>query len=360
MGALRRPSLLAPFRRRRKEFYVNARAVIERSGPHGREVLLQRRVKPGQPRRLEFPGGQLDPFEGITDALTREVREETGLTVGGYLTDLHGTVTVTPAAEVECLTPSFVYQTRRGPVDSVGFFFRVQASGDLTEQGDGAAGHEWVALGEVRRRFQDAPDTFDWLTQAALRHLLTHDWAGHAGPDGSREEVLEPGTLMLVRHARATGQEPGAPLTPDGEAAAQALASSLAGLGVTRIVSSPWVRAAATARPLADRLGLPLRTDERLTERVLSGVPRADWRERLRDSFADDSLCLPGGESGAAARARVQAVLADARDPAGVTVVVTHGNLLALALGLGFGEWAALHNPDVWTLHTGTPQRWPA
>lgn len=79
--------------------------------------------------------------------------------------------------------PSFVYQTRRGPVDSVGFFFRVQASGDLTERGDGAAGHEWVPLGEVRRRFQDAPDTFDWLTQAALRHLLTHDWAGHDEPE---------------------------------------------------------------------------------------------------------------------------------------------------------------------------------
>ncbi|BBN94642.1 hypothetical protein DEIGR_101888 [Deinococcus grandis] len=169
--------------RRRKDFYVNARAVIERSGPHGREVLLQRRVKPGQPRRLEFPGGQLDPFEGITDALTREVREETGLTVSDYLTDLRGTTTGTPAAEVECLTPSFVYQTRRGPVDSVGFFFRVQASGDLTERGDGAAGHEWVPLGEVRRRFQDAPDTFDWLTQAALRHLLTHDWAGHDEPE---------------------------------------------------------------------------------------------------------------------------------------------------------------------------------
>lgn len=166
---------------------------------------------------------------------------------------------------------------------------------------------------------------------------------------------VKPGTLLLVRHARATGQEPHAPLTPDGEAAAQALASSLAGLGVTRIVSSPWVRAAATARPLADRLGLPVTTDERLTERMLSGASRADWRERLRDSFADDTLCLPGGESGAAARARIQAALADARDPAGVTVVVTHGNLLALALGLGFGDWAALRNPDVWATRPDGP-----
>lgn len=31
-----------------------------------------------------------------------------------------------------------------------------------------------------------------------------------------------------------------------------------------------------------------------------------------------------------------------------MTVVVTHGNLLALLLGLGHDGWAALRNPDVW------------
>ena len=56
---------------RKKDFYVNARAVIERDGEHGREVLLQVRAKPGQPRTLELPGGQLDPFESILAALRR-------------------------------------------------------------------------------------------------------------------------------------------------------------------------------------------------------------------------------------------------------------------------------------------------
>lgn len=165
---------------------------------------------------------------------------------------------------------------------------------------------------------------------------------------------LPPGTLVLVRHARATGQEPGAALTPEGEAGAAALVPALRGLGVTRIVSSPWRRAADTTAPLAAALGLPVTPDERLTERVLSPGPRADWPERLRDSFADDTLALPGGESGAAARGRGQAALDAHRDPAGVTVVVTHGNLLALLLGLEFGAWAALRNPDVWVCHPGS------
>lgn len=170
--------------------------------------------------------------------------------------------------------------------------------------------------------------------------------------------LLPPGTLLLVRHARAAGQAPAAALTPEGELGAAALIPALSGLGVTRIVSSPWRRAVDTAAPLAANLGLTVTPDDRLTERVLTGAPRADWPDRLRDSFADDTLTLPGGESGLAARARGRAALDAHRDPAGVTVVVTHGNLLALLLGLDFGGWAALRNPDVWVWSpNSTPTR---
>jgi len=159
---------------RQARFYVNARAIIEREGTGGTEVLMQRREKPGQPRRLEFPGGQLEPYEGIVDALRREVHEETGLTVTALLDDANRTVNDAPGGQVECLTPSFVYQTTRGPVDSVGFFFRVRAQGELTRQGDGAGEHQWLPLTELRRRFEVGPDDFDWLTQGALRFYLRH------------------------------------------------------------------------------------------------------------------------------------------------------------------------------------------
>ncbi|PTA69425.1 hypothetical protein C8263_02560 [Deinococcus arcticus] len=93
---------------------------------------------------------------------------------------------------------------------------------------------------------------------------------------------MPPGTLLLVRHAKAAGQAPAAPLTPAGQAAAQQLAGRLMALGVTRIVSSPWERAVDTAQPLADGLGLPVHTDPRLTERVLTGHPVSWWRGALR------------------------------------------------------------------------------
>jgi 2,3-bisphosphoglycerate-dependent phosphoglycerate mutase len=176
-------------------------------------------------------------------------------------------------------------------------------------------------------------------------------------------------TVYLVRHCRASGQEPEAGLTAEGEAQAERLADFLAPLGVERIVSSPFARALASIEPLARRMGLAVETDERLAERVLCGAPRADWREQLRASFEDLDLCLPGGESSRAAMARGRAALEHAaRTGASMVVVVSHGNLLALLMRsfdgqFGFDEWARLGNPDVFRLELGEGSRisqvWP-
>ncbi|MFC4637069.1 NUDIX domain-containing protein [Deinococcus hohokamensis] len=157
---------------RRPALYVNARAIIERGQGPEREVLLQLRARRGEPRTLELPGGQVDPFEGIVQALCREVQEETGLTVSTFLDELNEVRGEGADTAVECLTPSFVYQTLRGPVDSVGFFFRVEAQGELTRRGDDAEGHEWITLPELRQRSRQHPETFNWLTRGVLPFYL--------------------------------------------------------------------------------------------------------------------------------------------------------------------------------------------
>jgi 2,3-bisphosphoglycerate-dependent phosphoglycerate mutase len=169
--------------------------------------------------------------------------------------------------------------------------------------------------------------------------------------------------LYVVRHCQAEGQEPSASLTERGKQQAEALCAFLTDFDVNRIVSSPFARAIESIRPLSVRLGIPVETDQRLVERTLSTVPLADWREQLRVSFQDLDRGIGGGESSQVAMQRASAVLADILShPAEHTVVVTHGNLMALMLktfddSIGFDLWERLTYPDVYAVAVLGTQR---
>ena len=49
--------------------------------------------------------------------------------------------------------------------------------------------------------------------------------------------------------------------------------------------------------PFASISDLPVHTDARLNERVLSAEPIKNWQDVVRDSFDDHDLRAPGGES---------------------------------------------------------------
>lgn len=76
--------------------------------------------------------------------------------------------------------------------------------------------------------------------------------------------------VYIVRHCKAAGQEPDAPLTETGAKQAVELAEFFSGKEVDFILSSPFERAYRTITPLADRIGLDVALDNRLAERVLS------------------------------------------------------------------------------------------
>ena len=162
--------------------------------------------------------------------------------------------------------------------------------------------------------------------------------------------------LYIVRHCEPAGQEPSAPLTERGKGQAETLCAFLAQRDVERIVSSPFVRALESIQPLGACLSIDVEIDPRLVERTLSVVPISDWRERLRDSFQDLDLAIQDGESSRAAMERARSAVADALDhPAHRTVVVTHGNLMALMLKtfeetIGFELWERLTYPDVYAV----------
>lgn len=161
-------------------------------------------------------------------------------------------------------------------------------------------------------------------------------------------------TLYIVRHCKAEGQEANSPLTPEGVAQSHCLADLLANADIERIISSPYTRATQSITPLSQRLNLAVELDTRLVERVLCSDSRPDWQEHLAASFSDLDLCLEGGESSREAMQRAVAVVTDIQRHASQnTLLVTHGNLMTLLLkhfddSIGFAQWHALSNPDVY------------
>ena len=158
--------------------------------------------------------------------------------------------------------------------------------------------------------------------------------------------------LYLVRHCQAEGQHPSAGLTTEGRAQADRLARFFAEREISHIVSSPYVRAIDSIMPTASQLMLPLEIDDRLAERVLSREDLPDWLDHLARSFQNRDLKLAGGESGSEAAERGIAAISKLPHQ---SIVVTHGNLLALLLNhwnpdYGFADWRNLSNPDVFKI----------
>ena len=160
--------------------------------------------------------------------------------------------------------------------------------------------------------------------------------------------------IYIVRHCEAEGQSPLAKLTTEGEQQTKELVQFFTRHQIDQVISSPYVRALKTAWPIAESKNLRVEQDSRLSERILSSHDFEDWLVKLEDTFLDVHVKYEGGESSIEAMTRVCNVV-DGLPEGSRTVLVTHGNLMALLVRcfddrFGFEEWQALTNPDVFVL----------
>jgi broad specificity phosphatase PhoE len=161
-------------------------------------------------------------------------------------------------------------------------------------------------------------------------------------PRPDREEIHRV-RLLLIRHGQTPANVaglldtaiPGAGLTDLGERQAAALPEALADEDIEAVYASVLVRTQLTAAPLAAARNLDVTVRDGIRElsagdlEMLPGdSPRG--REYMRVVFAwaagETGLRMPGGESGAEALARYDAVVAEAAaSGAGTVAMVSHG-----------------------------------
>jgi broad specificity phosphatase PhoE len=148
----------------------------------------------------------------------------------------------------------------------------------------------------------------------------------HGETDWNRDQRLQ-GTSDVSLNARGFGQ-------------AQELADHLSRLTIACVITSPLVRAAATAATLADRCRCPLVIDTRLREvdhgswtaRTLPDIARESPRLVTGGQLEPAAFDVSGGETLRDVFLRVSSALADivARHDGQSVVVVSHGVALAI------------------------------
>ena len=115
-------------------------------------------------------------------------------------------------------------------------------------------------------------DRIKWLTRKAAHSLLDYpqDRDLLAGHDFGK--IAQTGTIRLLRHGAAGDRNQwleedwARPLNKKGRKQAEAIAESLADMGVDRVVSSPYLRCVQTVEPLALKIGARVEISDALAE----------------------------------------------------------------------------------------------
>jgi probable phosphomutase (TIGR03848 family) len=159
-------------------------------------------------------------------------------------------------------------------------------------------------------------------------------------------------TLLLVRHGandwvhgRLAGRIPGIHLNDIGRQQAEAVAARLGDLPIEAIYTSPLDRTVDTAQAIATPRSLPLRIIEGVQEVDYGEWQGAELKELYKHElwpgvqFYPSGTRFPNGETLGEAQNRMVAALdmLRARHPKGMIVVVSHADIIKLAVAYYIG-----------------------
>lgn len=167
-------------------------------------------------------------------------------------------------------------------------------------------------------------------------------------------------TIYLVRHGKASleGKEEERVLLEEGVSQAHQLKTAFESLSpkISKLYSSPYVRAIQSFQPFSQSSGLSISVVNEFHELKLPTKPTDDKNEVRKKLWADENFKTEGGESLREAAQRALNALTQIKNQLGegtAAAVMSHGTLIGAmvkALGMnpyGYEEWKAMGMPDI-------------
>lgn len=151
--------------------------IIERNDNGVKEVLIQNRYRPGQKYHdtIEIPAGVLDKeYENIFEAVKREVKEETGLTIKRFVSDEKSEMFSPSNDKAFAFKPFCCSQQLKNGLPWVGFVFICEVEdGQIVDEESETRNVRWIAKSELKKLFTESPEKFFTLHLGALELYLS-------------------------------------------------------------------------------------------------------------------------------------------------------------------------------------------
>lgn len=151
-------------------------AIIEKIVNNEKYILIQTRQKEDGAETngmLEVPAGKIREYENIFEALKREVKEETGLTITKILGEDRQISNLIGNNEVISYTPYCVTQNLSGAYSIIlNTFLCGEAEGELLTETNESQNIHWIKIEELKKILKNNPEKIFLLHINALQKYL--------------------------------------------------------------------------------------------------------------------------------------------------------------------------------------------
>ena len=150
-------------------------AIIEKIVNNEKYILIQTRQKEDGAETngmLELPAGKIREYENIFEALRREVKEETGLSITKILGEDNQISNFIKGNEVISYTPYCITQNLSGAYSIILNTFLCEAKRELLTETNESQNIHWIKFEELKKILKNNPEKIFLLHINALQKYL--------------------------------------------------------------------------------------------------------------------------------------------------------------------------------------------